>query len=166
MSLTLFNASFKVDFQESKQDEEYLLQEYFALNTNAKLANFKKMASKAEFSDSEEVLFKLLLSIKNDILRLESKLDNKENFLKLKYSTSACAIHYEYIKIKDPLLKEEEDYYFRFRLEGNDIAFFVKAIDKNIAKINKFRNDDKILYDNFVANMQREFLKERKKDDV
>ncbi len=166
MSLVLFNAGFRVDFQSCTDNKEEFLQEYFKLSTNAKLAHFKKLASKAEFSDSEEVLFKLLLSIKNDILRLESRLENEQNFLKLQHSSFVCAVHYEYIKIKDPLLKEEQEYYFRFRLEGEDMAFFVRAIDEKLARIEKFKNDDKILYDGFVANMQREFLKERKKDSV
>ena len=163
MELTLFKSSISVNFDENSKQEDRFLQEYFALNLNSKLTRFKKMAAKIEFSEGEELIFNLLLSLKNDILRLEAKIEQQNNLLELSYSSVICAIHYEYMRLADALLKENEIYYMRFSIEGQDIALFTKAVDDRTVKIVKFKNDDKILYDSFVAQMQREFLQDRKR---
>ena len=61
------------------------------------------------------------------------------------------------------MLESGKDYYARFELNHQKIAFFFKAQSENLAKITKIKPEDLISYNAFVVEIQRNAIREKRK---
>lgn len=159
--MTFFKTSLKIDFEAlNERNEERFLQEYLALTKGAELARFKKLAAKIDFSEAEEFLFHMLLSIKEDLSDLKFKIDKKESLLKLENTGFINEFNFEHIKLGAPCLKPLASYYARLELGGQLVSLFCKAHSAQVAEITKIKAEEKVLWDNFVVQMQRDMIKD------
>ncbi|MDL0101596.1 MULTISPECIES: hypothetical protein [Campylobacter] len=162
MEMSLFQTRFKIEFDEFDESKSEILSEYANININSKLVKWKKLIYKVDFEESEKVIFDLLLSLKEDIIRIENHLFRQEELLALKYKTHIKALNFEYLEFLENMLESGKDYYARFELNHQKIAFFFKAQSENLAKITKIKPEDLISYNAFVVEIQRNAIREKK----
>ncbi|TQR27847.1 hypothetical protein [Campylobacter sp. MIT 97-5078] len=158
--VSFFKTALKIEFEESTLDDIRFNEEFISLNSNAQIMRFKKLAQKIELSESEELLFNMLISVKESITRLELK--DKEFLITLQNKAHISGVHYENLEFLDTNLVQNQVYYARLKINNKEIAFFIKALDEKTASIIKIKSEDKALYDAFVAQTQRELIKEMK----
>lgn len=162
MELNLFKAGIKLEFQACDINDNYFLQEYLSINANTRLTKWKKLALKMDFEESEKLIFDLLLSLKEDIIKLESHLIKNQELLNLKNKSIIDSLNFEYLLISDDLLEKDQEYYFRFEINNHKIALFTKATTSNLAKIVKIKPEDQMTYDAFVVEIQRSIIRASK----
>ena len=155
--MKFFDTALKLEFEPYDDENLTLLQEFHQTN-NAALNRWKKLASKVNFSEGEELLFNLLLSLKDDIIKLEDKINQKNSFAPLKFKNIVCGIAFEGIKLQDECLQGDAVYYGRIELNHQVISFFFKALDTRQGVITQIKKEDSTLYDNFVVEMQRQII--------
>ncbi|ARE81075.1 hypothetical protein [Campylobacter helveticus] len=162
MEINLFQTRLKIEFEEFDEGKSEILNEYANINVNSRLVKWKKLSYKVDFEESERVIFDLLLSLKEDIIRIENHLFNQEELLTLKHKTHIKALNFEYLEFLENLLENGKDYYARFELNNQKIAFFFKSQSENLAKITKMKPEDLISYNAFVVETQRNAIREKK----
>lgn len=155
--MKFFDTALKLEFELYEGENLVILQEFHQTN-NAALNKWKKLASKVNFSEGEELLFNLLLSLKDDMIKLEDKIYQKSSFVPLKFESVVCGIAFEGIKLQDECLQAENIYYGRIELNYQVISFFFKALDTRQGIITQIKKEDSTLYDNFVVEMQRQII--------
>ena len=165
MELNLFKAGLSAEFQSCDVNDSYFLQEYLNINLSSKLSKWKKLASKVDFEDSEKLIFDLILSLKEDIVKLENRLLNQDKLLPLSQKGIIDALNFEYLNFLEPLLQKDKHYYMRFEINGQKIALFALAQSENLAKIIKIKAEDRILYDAFTVEIQRDMIRNRKENN-
>ncbi|EAK5057312.1 hypothetical protein CE017_08580, partial [Campylobacter jejuni] len=106
--------------------------------------------------------FDLLLSLKEDILRLENSLDKNKELIPLKQKGVIESLNFEYLNFLDTILEEDKEYYLRFDLNNQKIAIFIKAQSQTLAKIIKIKPEDKMAFDAFVVEIQRNMIRNKK----
>lgn len=162
MEINLFKAGVKVELQKCSCEDNYFLQEYFNINSNANLNKWKKIARNVEFEDSEKLIFDLLMSLKEDIVRIEEKISHKNSLLPLEQKNIIESLNFEYLNFLDAFLEKDKEYYVRFEINNQKMAIFVKACDEKMAKIIKIKPEDEMIYDAFVVEMQRNIIRNLK----
>lgn len=159
MELNLFKADLKIEFEACDLNDNLFLQEYLSINTNRQLAKWKKLAYRVDFEDSEKIIFDLLLSLKEDISRIENHLFKKNKLLALSQLDTINLLNFEYINFKNENLIENQEYYARFEINDQKIAFYFKALNRKLAKIIKIKSEDQDVYNAFVVEIQRDIIK-------
>lgn len=162
MELNFFKAGLKVEFSESSLDNEYFLQEYLRLNTNAKINEWKSKASKVDFDDNTKIIFELLLDLKKDIARIENYLFKNDELIPLNNEDLACGLNFDYFSFENENFIKDKTYYARFNVNDQKVAIFAKAINEKILKIIKIKAGDRSIYDAFVVDIQRDIIKTMK----
>ncbi|XGQ69917.1 hypothetical protein AB9T38_07090 [Campylobacter hepaticus] len=162
MELTLFKTNCKADLESCEIENNRFLEEYLKLGSIAQIAKWKKLALNTDFDEGEKIIFDLLLSLKEDILRLENSLNRDKTLLKLKQEGIIEALNFEYLNFSDNILEKDSNYYLRFDLNNQKIAVFIKAQNNKLAKIIKIKPEDKIAFDTFVVEIQRELIRNKK----
>ncbi|RQD68464.1 hypothetical protein DZC71_02395 [Campylobacter hepaticus] len=162
MELTLFKTNCKADLESCEIENNRFLEEYLKLGSIAQIAKWKKLALNTDFDEGEKIIFDLLLSLKEDILRLENSLNRDKTLLKLKQEGIIEALNFEYLNFSDNILEKDSNYYLRFDLNNQKIAIFIKAQNNKLAKIIKIKPEDKIAFDAFVVEIQRELIRNKK----
>ncbi|AXP09105.1 hypothetical protein N4T57_00180 [Campylobacter hepaticus] len=162
MELTLFKTNCKADLESCEIENNRFLEEYLKLGSIAQIAKWKKLALNTDFDEGEKIIFDLLLSLKEDILRLENSLNRDKTLLKLKQEGIIEALNFEYLNFSDNILEKDSNYYLRFDLNNQKIAVFIKAQNNKLAKIIKIKPEDKIAFDAFVVEIQRELIRNKK----
>lgn len=115
-----------------------------------------------DFDEGEKIIFDLLLSLKEDILRLEDSLDKNKDLLVLKQKGVVESLNFEYLNFLDEILEEGKEYYIRFDLNNQKMAIFAKAQNKKLAQIIKIKPEDRIAFDAFVVQLQRDMIRNKK----
>ncbi|EAJ8131414.1 hypothetical protein BHT75_06960, partial [Campylobacter jejuni] len=123
---------------------------------------WKKLALRIDFDEGEKIIFDLLLSLKEDILRLENSLDKNKELIPLKQKGVIESLNFEYLNFLDTILEEDKEYYLRFDLNNQKIAIFIKAQSQTLAKIIKIKPEDKMAFDAFVVEIQRNMIRNKK----
>ncbi|ARJ55873.1 hypothetical protein [Campylobacter cuniculorum] len=164
MQLNLFKAGLSAEFQSCDINDSYFLQEYLNININSRLNKWKKLASKVDFEESEKLIFELLLSLKEDIARLQNNLSEQDKLLPLSQKGIIDALNFEYLNFLEPLLEKDKQYYMRFEINNQKIALFIEAQSENLAKMIKIKPEDRIIYDAFVVEIQRDMIRSKKGD--
>ncbi|EAK9857398.1 hypothetical protein XK07_08510 [Campylobacter lari] len=159
MEIKFFKSSLELEFEESKERYEEFLQEYLLSNNYVNLSKWKKLASRVEFSEGEQIIFDLLMDIKQELYLIKNDINKTKLFTDLKYKAFVVGVNFAHIQFKDKCLTQDEEYYARFELNGQKISIFFKALNENEAKITQIKAEDELVYDNFVANMQRAMIK-------
>lgn len=159
MEMKFFKSSLELEFEESTERYEEFLQEYVSSNNYVNLSKWKKLASRVEFSDGEQLIFDLLMDLKQELYLIKNDINKTKLFVNLKYKSFVIGVNFTHIQFKDRCLMQDEDYYARFNLNGQKISIFFKALNENEAKITQIKAEDELVYDNFVANMQRAMIK-------
>lgn len=159
MELNLFKAGVKLEFEACDMNDNYFLQEYLSINENTRLTKWKKLALKTDFEESEKLIFDLLLSLKEDIIKIESHLFKNQELLSLKNKSVIDSLNFDYLLVSDDMLKKDQEYYFRFEINNRKIALFVKATTSNLAKIVKIKPEDQMAYNAFVVEIQRSIIR-------
>lgn len=162
MEMKLFKAGFKAEFSQCEIENTHFLNEYLKLGAISQLNKWKKLALRVDFEESEKLIFDLLLSLKEDVLRLENTLAKEKELLALEKQAMVDELNFEYIHFLEPCLDKEKEYYVRFELNNQQIALFLKAQNIHLAKIVKIKPEDKIAYDAFVVELQRNAIREKK----
>ena len=159
--MKFFDAALKLEFELYDENNLSFLQD-FNQSKNVALNKWKKLAAKVDFSEGEELLFHLLLSLKDDVMKLEDTILQKNSTLILKEKNTINAVAFEGIRLKDECLQEGALYYAHTEINRQMISFFFKALSLNEASITQMKKEDKILYDNFVVDIQRQLINKRK----
>ncbi|MCX2682729.1 hypothetical protein OQH60_01625 [Campylobacter sp. MIT 21-1685] len=162
MEMKFFKAGIQAEFSQCQVENTHFLNEYLKLGTISQLNKWKKLGSRVDFEESERLIFDLLLSLKEDVLRLESALSQQNELLPLEEKGIIDELNFEYINFLQPCLNEEKEYYLRFELKNQQMAVFLKAENVHLAKIIKIKPEDRIAYDAFVVELQRNFIREKK----
>ncbi|EAI4441281.1 hypothetical protein ACR3S7_000824 [Campylobacter lari] len=157
--MKFFKSSLELEFEESTERYEEFLQEYVSSNNYVNLSKWKKLASRVEFSEGEQLIFDLLMDLKQELYLIKNDINKTKLFVNLKYKSFVIGVNFTHIQFKDRCLMQDEDYYARFNLNGQKISIFFKALNENEAKITQIKAEDGLVYDNFVANMQRAMIK-------
>ncbi|ELZ6308091.1 hypothetical protein UXX41_001496, partial [Campylobacter jejuni] len=138
------------------------LGEYLKLGAISQILKWKKLALRIDFDEGEKIIFDLLLSLKEDILRLENSLDKNKELIPLKQKGVIESLNFEYLNFLDTILEEDKEYYLRFDLNNQKIAIFIKAQSQTLAKIIKIKPEDKMAFDAFVVEIQRNMIRNKK----
>ncbi|EAK2629446.1 hypothetical protein CC188_07230 [Campylobacter coli] len=162
MEISLFKAGFEASLECCDIENNHFLQEYLKLGTISQLSKWKKLALRVDFDEGEKIIFDLLLSLKEDILRLEDSLDKNKDLLALKQKGVVESLNFEYLNFLDEILEEEKEYYIRFDLNNQKMAIFAKAQNKKLAQIIKIKPEDRIAFDAFVVQLQRDMIRNKK----
>ncbi len=162
MEISLFKAGFEASLECCDIENNHFLQEYLKLGAISQLSKWKKLALRVDFDEGEKIIFDLLLSLKEDILRLEDSLDKNKDLLALKQKGVVESLNFEYLKFLDEILEEGKEYYIRFDLNNQKMAIFAKAQNKKLAQIIKIKPEDRIAFDAFVVQLQRDMIRNKK----
>ncbi|ECR3049755.1 hypothetical protein F1O50_03660 [Campylobacter coli] len=162
MEISLFKAGFEASLECCNIENNHFLQEYLKLGTISQLSKWKKLALRVDFDEGEKIIFDLLLSLKEDILRLEDSLDKNKDLLALKQKGVVESLNFEYLNFLDEILEEGKEYYIRFDLNNQKMAIFAKAQNKKLAQIIKIKPEDRIAFDAFVVQLQRDMIRNKK----
>lgn len=159
--MKFFDAALKLEFELYDEGNLTFLQDYHQ-SKNVALNKWKKLAAKVNFSEGEELLFHLLLSLKDDVMKLEDVILQKNSSLVLKEKSTVNAVAFEGIRLEDKCLQEGALYYARTEINRQMINFFFKALSADEASITQMKKEDKTLYDTFVVDIQRQLINKRK----
>lgn len=162
MEISLFKAGFEASLECCDIENNHFLQEYLKLGAISQLSKWKKLALRVDFDEGEKIIFDLLLSLKEDILRLEDSLDKNKDLLTLKQKGVVESLNFEYLNFLDEILEEGKEYYIRFDLNNQKMAIFARAQNKNLAQIIKIKPEDRIAFDAFVVQLQRDMIRNKK----
>ncbi|HEB9344860.1 TPA: hypothetical protein RZK20_001395 [Campylobacter coli] len=162
MEISLFKAGFEASLEGCDIENNHFLQEYLKLGAISQLSKWKKLALRVDFDEGEKIIFDLLLSLKEDILRLEDSLDKNKDLLALKQKGVVESLNFEYLNFLDEILEEGKEYYIRFDLNNQKMAIFAKAQNKKLAQIIKIKPEDRIAFDAFVVQLQRDMIRNKK----
>lgn len=162
MEISLFKAGFEASLECCDIENNHFLQEYLKLGAISQLSKWKKLALRVDFDEGEKIIFDLLLSLKEDILRLEDSLDKNKDLLALKQKGVVESLNFEYLNFLDEILEEGKEYYIRFDLNNQKMAIFARAQNKNLAQIIKIKPEDRIAFDAFVVQLQRDMIRNKK----
>ncbi|HEB7536109.1 TPA: hypothetical protein RZH73_001002 [Campylobacter coli] len=162
MGISLFKAGFEASLECCDIENNHFLQEYLKLGAISQLSKWKKLALRVDFDEGEKIIFDLLLSLKEDILRLEDSLDKNKDLLALKQKGVVESLNFEYLNFLDEILEEGKEYYIRFDLNSQKMAIFAKAQNKKLAQIIKIKPEDRIAFDAFVVQLQRDMIRNKK----
>ncbi|HDZ4965253.1 TPA: hypothetical protein RTH42_001328 [Campylobacter jejuni] len=162
MELTLFKAGFEAHLECYEIENNHFLGEYLKLGAISQILKWKKLALRIDFDEGEKIIFDLLLSLKEDILRLENHLDKNKELIPLKQKGIIESLNFEYLNFLDTILEKDKEYYLRFDLNNQKIAIFIKAQSQTLAKIIKIKPEDKIAFDAFVVEIQRNMIRNKK----
>ncbi|MCW1371784.1 hypothetical protein OLQ24_06915, partial [Campylobacter jejuni] len=114
MELTLFKAGFEAHLECCEIENNRFLGEYLKLGAISQILKWKKLALRIDFDEGEKIIFDLLLSLKEDILRLENSLDKNKELIPLKQKGVVESLNFEYLNFLDTILEEDKEYYLRF----------------------------------------------------
>lgn len=159
--MKFFDTALPLEFERFEEDNAAFLQD-FHQGGNAALSKWKKLAAKVDFSEGEELLFHLLLSLKEDIMRIEDELAQKSSALKLANKGIISALAFEGFKFKEQCLQKDAFYYARANIAHHRVSFFFKALSSDEASITQMKKEDKTLFDAFVVDIQRQLIHKRK----
>ena len=162
MEISLFKAGFEASLECCDIENNHFLQEYLKLGAISQLSKWKKLALRVDFDEGEKIIFDLLLSLKEDILRLEDSLDKNKDLLVLKQKGVVESLNFEYLNFLDEILEEGKEYYIRFDLNNQKMAIFAKAQNKKLAQIIKIKPENRIAFDAFVVQLQRDMIRNKK----
>lgn len=162
MELALFKAGFETHLECCEIENNRFLGEYLKLGAISQILKWKKLALRIDFDEGEKIIFDLLLSLKEDILRLENSLDKNKELIPLKQKGVIESLNFEYLNFLDTILEEDKEYYLRFDLNNQKIAIFIKAQSQTLAKIIKIKPEDKMAFDAFVVEIQRNMIRNKK----
>ena len=162
MEISLFKAGFEASLECCDIENNHFLQEYLKLGAISQLSKWKKLALRVDFDEGEKIIFDLLLSLKEDILRLEDSLDKNKDLLVLKQKGVVESLNFEYLNFLDEILEEGKEYYIRFDLNNQKMAIFAKAQNKKLAQIIKIKPENRIAFDAFVVQLQRDIIRNKK----
>ncbi|KAA6225228.1 MULTISPECIES: hypothetical protein [unclassified Campylobacter] len=165
MELNFFKAGLKVSYENCDINDNHFLQEYLNFGQTHQFSKWKQKAAKLNLEESEKFLFEFMLSIKEDIAKLERKLNKNEGLLPLSKEGVVDALNFEYLQFLDKNLEKDKQYYARFELNSNKICIFFEAKNESLAKIIKIKPEDIALYNAFVVDIQRDMIKNRKENN-
>ena len=156
MELKLFAAGLEADLECCELENNPFSQEYLKLSALSALSKWKKLAARVEFEEGERIIFDLLLSLKEDILRLENALSADRELLPLKQRAVIRALNFEHFDFAEGVLERDKIYYLRAGLNHQILALFIRAESENLARIVKIKPEDRAVFDAFVVAVQRE----------
>ena len=164
--MRLIPAPLKIEFEEDKKvfKDEF---DKLGAEIDDPVGQYLKMAkAKGETKDSDKVLLELVVALHRKVDELTALIKNeKKELLPLRYSAYITDIGFEHFKLKEPLLKKNQNYYARV-----DIPFFPKrevpiyfiGVDEYIAEIILMHERDMKDWNSFVVARERAMIREKK----
>ena len=159
-------APLKIEFEEEKREfkEEY---DKLGAEIDDPVGQYIKIAkARGETKESDKVLLELVIALHRKIDDLTNLIKNeKKELMNLKYLAKITEIGYEYIKLKEPLLNKNQNYYGRLEIPffpQREVPIYFIAIDKYIGEILIMHDRDIKDYNAFVAARERAIIREKK----
>jgi hypothetical protein len=131
------------------------------------IGQYLKMAkAKGETRDSDKVLLELVVALHRKVDELTNMIkQEKKELISLKNSAKITHIGYEYIKLAQPLLIQNQKYYARLDIPffpQRDVPLYFVAIDEYVAEIVVMHDRDIKDYNAFIAARERAIIREKK----
>lgn len=157
--MKFFNTALSLEFERFEDENLAFIEDF---NKGANLQNkWKKLAAKIDFSEGEELLFKMLLSLQESVLRLENKNDKTP---KLKQKAMICALNFSGFKLQKNAFEKDALYYAKIHIDNELVKLFFRALSENEGEISQIKKDDKTMLDAFVVEIQRQEILKNKGD--
>ncbi len=172
MNVTLYRAPIEIAFSLVGENKKIFKREFDSLGEadDDPIGNWVKIANTKSNSDADPLLLKLLVEMHRKIDNLQKIVENKEvEHISLSTSIHIQSVGYEYFKIDDGfLLEDDKQYYGRIIMPvfpERQVALFFKKHKDNIAKIELMHNRDIGEWDFYVSSRERAMIREMKNVD-
>ena len=152
------------------EDEKEFLDEFFNLSYGGE--NLKRIFEQWEYRDKGEnpILLEILFEMYQRIVSIEKTLkSSKDKLLELEKKDRILAIGHGVLWLELGTLEAERDYYLRFVLPGFSdriIGVFARALSSNVVLITKMDSKDTQEFDHFIASVEMECIRQRKKNEL
>ena len=148
----LFDTCVKIEFEPMKQEHSILYN-----HSDNSLDKYRKKAIRCEFSKEEELIFELLMDIKQSIQNISKKpLDP------LATNSLMVKIDYDTFQIYDNVLEVGQVYFARVFFDEL-MYFYFEALDSNYAKITKIKSMDDSRLASYIVNLQRMMINDKRR---
>jgi hypothetical protein len=169
MDIRFIDAILDASFELMGEKDTEFTKEYRVLSDFEEdaVGQWLKLAkARGEARDSDEVLMRLLVELhaKIDTLTALVKNETKE-LLDLKQKSKLNGIGFEYIRIEDEILEKDKEYYCRIEMPvfpKRSMPIFIKALDKNSAKISLMHERDEKDWNSYVTARERVEIRQKK----
>ncbi len=169
MGIRFIDAILDISFELMGEKDEEFKKEYRILSDFEEdaVGQWLKLAkARGEARDSDEVLMRLLVELHTKIDTLTALVKNEtKELLNLKQKTKISAIGFECIQIEDEILEKDKEYYCRIEMPvfpKRSMPIFVKALDKNSAKISLMHEKDEKDWNAYVTSKERVEIRQKK----
>jgi len=126
----------------------------------------KLAKARGETSDSDDVLIQLLVELHKKIDSLTAYVKNEERILlTLQHSFKICKIGFEHLMLEEELLEIDKEYYCRICMPifpKREMPVFIKAYEKNCAKITLMHDRDQKDWNAYVTARERIEIREKR----
>lgn len=169
MEEKLVDVNIHIDFCiVNKENKDILKQEFdsFGEHNQDPINHWLKIAkARGDIEESDNILFNLIIELHKKLDNLENILkNNKQEYIKLDFSTQVIGMGHEYFKLKD-FDNDEISFYGRLKMPvfpKRDIPLFFSHISNDIYKIDFMHNRDNIDYDSYITARERALIREIK----
>lgn len=169
MDIRFIDAVLDVSFELMGEKDEKFKKEYRVLSDFEEdaVGQWLKLAkARGEARDSDEVLMRLLVELHSKIDTLTALVKNEtKELLNLEQKTKINGIGFECIRIENEILQENKEYYCRIEMPvfpKRSMPIFVKALDKNSAKISLMHEKDEKDWNSYVTARERVEIRQKK----
>ena len=126
----------------------------------------KLAKAKGETSESDPVALRLLVELHRKVDSLERLIKNEKSpRIGLSSSAQIESIGFGYFYLEEAALQEDESYYGRITMPTypqREIGVFFKAVDNNLAKLEKIHDRDEKEWGAYVTARERVMIRELK----
>lgn len=134
------------------------------------IGNWVKIAKSQGNNDTDSLLLKLIVEMHRKIDTLQQIVENKEaEYIKLSTDIYIKSVGYEYFKLDDGfLLEDDKQYYGRIIMPifpKRQVAVFFTKHEDNIVKIDIMHNRDIKEWDFYVSSRERAMIREMRSED-
>jgi hypothetical protein len=155
---SLNKESFEREYQQlSESDDD-------PINRWLKLAK-----ARGETSETDPVLLQLLVELHRKIDALEMIIkDEVPKRIDLASNTKIKSIGFEYFELKEPVLRENREYYGRVEMPVHpkrDIGIFFQAQSRTLARIIRIHDRDEKEWSSYVTARERVLIREAKEKE-
>lgn len=173
MKVTLYRAPIEISFSLTNDSNHIKFKREFDSLGEADddpIGNWVKIAKSQGDNNTDPLLLKLLVEMHRKIDTLQQIIENQQTeHIELSTSIHIQSVGYEYFKLDDGfLLEDDKRYYGRIIMPvfpKRQVAIFFKKHKDNIAKIEIMHDRDNKEWDFYVSSRERAMIREIKSVD-
>lgn len=167
--IRLIPAPIEIEFSKASLNPEEFEREYHSLSESDDdpIGQWLKLAkARGETSETDTVLLNLIVELHRKVDHLEALLKNETpKRIPLQYRAQIVAVGFEGFEIKEPQFEKDELYYGRIAMPVHpkrDVAIYFKALDAQVAKIERMHDRDIKEWNSYVTARERVYIRELK----